>query len=162
MMVKKYRSIVDELEEEKRIELYDLHMEEVANKYEKQKEAERKRQKEIAAKKEEEKKRQDGDNWRTFEVTAYTNYVESTGKNKGDPLFGVTASGEMTKEGYTIACPQEFKFGTKMYIEILDHIYVCKDRGSAIVTGKLDVYMTDVEKALQFGRQSSRVKIIKE
>lgn len=164
VMVKKYRSIVDELEEKRRIESHDLFMEEVAEKYKKEKEEEetkRKKQKEIAVKKEEEKKRQDGSNWQTFEITAYTNYVESTGKNKGDPLFGVTASGLKTQEGVTIACPPELEFDTKIYIEILNHTYVCQDRGSAIHGEKIDVYMHSIQDARNFGRQSSRVKIIR-
>ncbi|OIB04554.1 hypothetical protein AK95_13135 [Paenibacillus sp. LC231] len=53
-----------------------------------------------------------------FTLTAYTNGPESTGKNPGDPDYGVTVSGKQTKENWTIAAdPKVLPFGTKVYID---------------------------------------------
>jgi len=38
-----------------------------------------------------------------FEITYYTAGHESTGKNPGDPAYGITKSGTTVKEGQTIA-----------------------------------------------------------
>lgn len=93
-----------------------------------------------------------------FEVTAYTAGAESTGKTSSDPAYGITASGEKVREGYTLACPPSLPFGTKVAIEGVGE-RVCTDRGSDITEGRLDVYMTDLEDAISFGRQTLEVRI---
>ncbi len=97
--------------------------------------------------------------WRAYEVTAYTNGFSSTGKSKGDPGYGITASGKKTAEGRTIACPPSIPFGTRVQIEGVG-VRVCEDRGSAIKEGHLDVYVLSEKEALSFGRRSLRAKII--
>ncbi|MEH6974987.1 3D domain-containing protein [Bacillus sp. JJ675] len=97
--------------------------------------------------------------WRTYEVTAYTNGFSSTGKSKGDPGYGITASGKKTAEGRTIACPPSIPFGTRVQIEGVG-VRVCEDRGGAIKEGYLDVYVRSEKEALSFGRRSLRAKII--
>lgn len=99
------------------------------------------------------------DVYKTFSVTAYTSGYESTQKKKGHPLYGITASGERVKEGVTVACPRSLEFGTKVYIKELDHTYICQDRGGAIKEGHLDIYVNDLKKAKEFGRQKLHVKI---
>jgi 3D (Asp-Asp-Asp) domain-containing protein len=99
-------------------------------------------------------------NFETFEITAYTAGFESTGKRVGDPLYGITASGEYVWERYTLACPRSMKFGTKVYIPSFETVFTCTDRGSAITEGKLDVYMEKLEDALSFGRQHLEVFIL--
>lgn len=94
-----------------------------------------------------------------FTVTAYTAGYESTGKQPDDPAYGITASGAMVEEGNTIACPQALPFGTKIHIPELDETYVCQDRGSAITNGKLDIYIEDLDDALEFGVQELQVKV---
>lgn len=98
--------------------------------------------------------------WLTFEVTAYTANVESTNKNPGHPLYGITANGETVKEGRTLSCPPEYKFGTEMYIPHFNNTFTCVDRGSAIIGNRLDVYMEDLDRALQFGRKKLKVKVL--
>lgn len=98
--------------------------------------------------------------WLTFEVTAYTAGVESTGKSPGDAGYGITASGEPVQEGRTVACPKSLPFGTRLEIEGIGE-RVCTDRGGAIGEGRLDVYMTELNDAQEFGRQSRQVRIIK-
>ncbi|MCP1528593.1 3D domain-containing protein [Bacillus pumilus] len=95
----------------------------------------------------------------TYEVTAYTNDVESTGKNPGHPDYGVTASGARTKTGHTIACPPSMAFGTRLNIEGIG-VRTCEDRGDAITEGHIDLYVTGVSEARSFGRQRLKAEII--
>lgn len=100
------------------------------------------------------------ENGTPFRVTAYTAGEESTDKEVGDPGYGMTASGAMVEEDRTIACPQSLDFGTSIYISELDETFVCEDRGSAITSGYLDIYMEDLDEALEFGVQDLDVRII--
>jgi 3D (Asp-Asp-Asp) domain-containing protein len=100
--------------------------------------------------------------YQEFEVTAYTAGFESTGKRLGHDAYGITASGEMAVERITLACPQSFQFGTKMYIPAFDTVFTCQDRGSAIGEGKLDVYMQDLTDAQMFGRQNLEVYVLQD
>lgn len=95
----------------------------------------------------------------SFRVTAYTAGPESTGKEPGDPAYGITASGKVVEEGSTIACPQALPFGTKIHIPELSETYVCEDRGSAITNGHLDIYIEDLDDALEFGVQELQAKV---
>ena len=98
--------------------------------------------------------------FQVYEITAYTNGYESTGKRPGDRGYGITASGEPTVEMWTIACPPELPFGTKIYIAELEWTYSCQDRGSAITSGHLDVFIRDLNRANQFGRQPMHIFIL--
>lgn len=95
----------------------------------------------------------------TYEVTAYTNNAESTGKSAGDPEYGVTASGARTKTGHTIACPPSMAFGTRLNIEGIG-VRTCEDRGGAITEGHIDLYVAGVSEARSFGRQRLKAEII--
>lgn len=92
-----------------------------------------------------------------YEVTAYTAGFESTGKNPGDPEYGVTASGAHVKENHTIACGPEHEFGTEIYIPYFDTTFTCEDRGGAIKEGYIDVYIPSLVDALEFGRRDLEV-----
>lgn len=98
--------------------------------------------------------------YEVFEVTAYTPGIESTGKDKNHPEYKITASGKIAIDGWTIACPKEMEFGTKLYFPKYDRIYICEDRGSAITKGKLDIYMEDLNNALEYGRRFEDVLIL--
>lgn len=95
----------------------------------------------------------------TYEVTAYTNGAESTGKSAGDPDYGITASGTRTKTGHTIACPPSMAFGTRLSIEGIG-VRTCEDRGGAITEGHIDLYVAGVSEAQSFGRQRLKAEII--
>ncbi|PRO41448.1 3D domain-containing protein [Bacillus sp. LLTC93] len=95
----------------------------------------------------------------TYEVTAYTNGVESTGKKPGHSDYGVTASGARTKTGHTIACPPSMAFGTRLNIEGIG-VRTCEDRGGAITEGHIDLYVAGVSEAKAFGRQRIKAEII--
>lgn len=96
----------------------------------------------------------------SFTVTAYTAGAESTGKQKGDPGYGITASGNEVQENQTLACPPSLSFGTEVHIPALDETYICEDRGSAITNGHLDVYIEDLDAALEFGVKELTVEIL--
>lgn len=89
-----------------------------------------------------------------YVISAYTNRAE-------EQTTGITANGEKTVEGRTIACPPALPFGTKVEIEGLGSNYVCTDRGSAIQGKRIDVFMESLDAALSFGMQSRKVKISK-
>ncbi|MCY7451801.1 3D domain-containing protein [Bacillus altitudinis] len=95
----------------------------------------------------------------TYEVTAYTNGAESTGKSAGHPDYGVTASGARTKTGHTIACPPSMAFGTRLNIEGVG-VRTCEDRGGAITEGHIDLYVAGVAEAQSYGRKQLKAEII--
>jgi 3D (Asp-Asp-Asp) domain-containing protein len=95
---------------------------------------------------------------KSYTVTAYTAGYESTGKQPGDPDYGITASGAEVQEGQTIACPESLSFGTELYIPYFDKTFTCEDRGSAITEGRLDIYIADLDEAVEFGVKELQVQ----
>jgi 3D (Asp-Asp-Asp) domain-containing protein len=96
-----------------------------------------------------------------FEISAYTNGKESTGKMKGDKDYAKTASGKNTKEGRTVSADKMFPFGTILFIEGIGE-RVVEDRGGAIKGYKLDLFIEDLQEARNFGRKHNvKVKVIK-
>lgn len=87
-----------------------------------------------------------------YEITFYTNHQASTGKSYGDKGYGITSSGARTQEGVTIACPKNFEYGDRLYIETVG-IRTCQDTGSAIKNQKLDVYVKTEAEAYRLGRK---------
>jgi 3D (Asp-Asp-Asp) domain-containing protein len=92
-------------------------------------------------------------------VTAYTNGVESTGKSPDHPAYGITASGRKTERYVTTACPPSIPLGTWIEIEGIGKRR-CDDRGGAIKGRRFDVYMKNLDKALEFGKQELEVIIL--
>ena len=103
--------------------------------------------------------KQTGKSLGKYTVTAFTSGVESTGKQPGHPLYGVTASGKKVKEGITIACPPQIELGTKLYIEDIG-VRICEDRGGKIKGAKLDLYIASLPAAQSFGRQKLEVRML--
>lgn len=162
-LVEEERLRLEELERQRleRLEKIRLAKIEEAKKLERQRKLEEERKKkeqhQTQVSRGESKPTKDG---QYFEVTFYTAGVESTGKSKGDKWYGITASGTTVKEGRTVACPKSINFGTKIYIEGFGY-RICEDRGSAIVDGRLDIYVESLTKAKQLGRKKLKVTIIK-
>ncbi|OZB98083.1 3D domain-containing protein [Paenibacillus sp. XY044] len=99
--------------------------------------------------------------WKTYTVTAYDNGYESTQKRPGDKDYGITKSGEKTVEGRTVSAdPRVLPLGTVIYIENVGE-RVVTDTGWAIKGRRLDLYFESHKRALQFGKQKLKVKIIK-
>jgi 3D (Asp-Asp-Asp) domain-containing protein len=97
---------------------------------------------------------------RAFEVlaTAYTHMDEGCNM--------ITYSENKVREGHTIAVnPDQIPIGSIVHIksdnEQVSGYYVAEDVGGDISTGRIDLYMEDKERALQFGIQSVEIQIIK-
>ncbi len=99
--------------------------------------------------------------------TAYTASLEDTGKAPGHPLFGVTKTGIMAREGVIAVDPRVIPLGTKVYVEVPgsapDYGFaIAADIGSAIKGNLIDVYFDSRNMAKQWGRRSVRVYILNE
>jgi len=96
-----------------------------------------------------------------FTITFYTAGPESTGKDIGDEDYGITAIGSTAVEGRTIAAdwcvlpPRSI-----VYIDGVGTRYV-EDRGGAIKGKRIDVFMDDHKQALQCGKVSRKVYLIR-
>jgi 3D (Asp-Asp-Asp) domain-containing protein len=93
----------------------------------------------------------------TFKVSAYTAGFESTGKNKNDKNYGKTKTGVMVEEGITVASDWDvIKPGTEIFIEGVGKRIV-QDAGGAIKGNRLDLYISDLQKAKIFGVKELKV-----
>jgi len=111
---------------------------------------------------------------RVMEVTAYdagkksTNWkrdwlfrpVVASGPNKGQrKKVGITASGARARPGTIAADTKYYPFGTVMYVPGYGYGRV-EDRGGAIKgPDRLDLFFKSRKKALQWGRQTVKVRI---
>jgi 3D (Asp-Asp-Asp) domain-containing protein len=92
----------------------------------------------------------------TFSSTAYCPCSKCCGKWAGGP----TASGKMPKSGRTIAVdPSVIPLGTQ--VKVNGNIYVAEDTGSAIKGKKIDIYFDSHSDALNWGRRSVEIYILK-
>jgi 3D (Asp-Asp-Asp) domain-containing protein len=95
-------------------------------------------------------------------VTAYWN--GSCGKSPSHRLYGVTTSGQHTKEWYTVSCnPKELPLYTKVYIPYFRDkpnrgIFTVTDTG--VERGKLDIYILTSRDCFEFGRKKLEVIIL--
>lgn len=84
-------------------------------------------------------------------LTAYSADFASTGKNKGDPGYGITASGTKVSEGRTIAVDEDvIPMGWWVYIDGIG-FRRAEDKGSAIKGKKIDIYFDSENHAKKFG-----------
>ena len=96
-----------------------------------------------------------------FKITAYTAGYESCGKLPDDPLYGITATGKRVRENHTIASDWDvLPPGTKVRIEGLTHIYTVEDRGGAVRGKHIDLYIEDLDEALQWGVREREVYLV--
>lgn len=91
---------------------------------------------------------------KTFNTSAYCSCVSCCGKSNG-----ITASGAKASEWYTIAAGSAYPIGTVIYIPYFKDKpnggwFVVQDRGGAISSSRLDIYMGSHSQALQFGRHN--------
>lgn len=87
-------------------------------------------------------------------LSAYTAAADECGKSDG-----ITASGKKVTPKRTLACPKNYAFGTKVYIEGMGE-YTCEDRGGAIKGNKFDIYVVTKAEAFSFGRRNMEVTVI--
>ncbi|MBM7580536.1 3D domain-containing protein [Jeotgalibacillus terrae] len=102
---------------------------------------------------------------KTVTATGYTAGIESTGKEPGDPLYGITFSGIQVKRDLysTIAAdPRVFPIGTVMFIPGYGYGVVA-DTGSAIKGNIIDLYFDTVDEVFnEWGKQDVEVYVLKE
>ncbi|AIC95483.1 MULTISPECIES: 3D domain-containing protein [Shouchella] len=98
-------------------------------------------------------------------ATGYTAGEESTGKNPGDPAYGITYSGlPVLRDSYsTVAAdPTVFPLGTVLFIPGYGYGVVA-DTGSAIKGTKIDLYYDSIEDVFnEWGKKDLDVFVIKE
>ncbi|WP_419465942.1 3D domain-containing protein [Bacillus spongiae] len=100
---------------------------------------------------------------KTVVATGYTAGIESTGKNEGHPLYGITFSGVRVKRDLysTIAADLSvFPIGTILFIPEYGYGVVA-DKGSAIKGDRLDLYYDTVEEVYdEWGKKEVGVYIV--
>ena len=95
----------------------------------------------------------------TMTATAYTSGFGCTGKRPGDPGYGITASGMRVQHGVVAVDPRVIPLGTPLFIEGYGFA-VAADTGSAIRGYSIDLFMYDLQDALNFGRRTVNVFIL--
>lgn len=91
-----------------------------------------------------------------YVITAYCPCISCCGKTNG-----ITASGVKAVQGVTVAADtNKLPFGTKIYIDGVGERIV-QDIGGAIKGNRIDVYFDTHQEALNFGRQTRQVTIVK-
>ena len=92
--------------------------------------------------------------WVTFTATAYCGCAKCCGKSTGR-----TASGTMATQGRTVAMPSSYKFGTKIEIQGMGN-YVVEDRGGAIKGNRIDIFFSNHQSALNFGKRTINLRVV--
>ncbi len=100
-----------------------------------------------------------------MKATSYTASYEDTGKNPGDPGFGITYTGVVAKRGIIAVDPKVIPLGTRVYVEVpgkaADYGYaVAADIGSAIKGNKIDVYLDTSKEVSTWGVKKVKVYIL--
>ncbi len=108
-------------------------------------------------------------------ATAYDLSVESCGKDRGHPEYGITYSGTRAEAGRTVAVdPEVIPLGSSIRITFpeeyshMDGIYVAEDTGRLIKGNSIDIFFGEDQdgsreinrKALRFGVQYVDVEIM--
>lgn len=92
----------------------------------------------------------------TYTITAYCPCHECS-----EGYGTSTSTGKVATEGRTVAVdPKKIPYGTKLEIEGVG-VRVAEDCGGAIKGNRIDLYFSDHQSALNFGRQTKQVKILK-
>lgn len=98
-------------------------------------------------------------------ATAYDLSFESTGKNPGDPYYGITASGAKAQPGTVAVDPSVIPLGTKLYIASIDGspdygFATALDTGGAIKGNRIDLFMENKADCYKFGIRQVKVYIL--
>ena len=89
----------------------------------------------------------------TFNTSAYCPCMSCCGKTNG-----ITSSGALASQWYTLAAGSVYPIGTVIYIPYFKDKpnggwFVVQDRGGAISSDRLDIFYNSHSSALQFGRR---------
>lgn len=99
----------------------------------------------------------------TYTLTAYCPCEQCCGiyganrptDENGDPIV-YTSIGAVARAGTTIAVdPSIIPYGSE--VKINGHVYIAQDTGGAMRGNRVDIYFTDHQEALNFGRQTAEV-----
>ena len=91
----------------------------------------------------------------TYTLTAYCPCSRCCGKSDG-----VTATGTKATAGRTIAVdPKVIPYGSK--VKINGNVYTAEDCGGAVKSKKIDIFFNSHQSALNFGKQTAEVFILK-
>lgn len=74
-------------------------------------------------------------------------------------IHGTMASGHWTRDG-AAACGPSYRFWTR-FILADGSIKECLDRGGAVTDGHLDIWVPSVSVAMQIGRHTEQVKVVR-
>lgn len=94
-------------------------------------------------------------NYMKFEATGYCPCSICCGNSNG-----ITASGTTATAGRTVAMSSNYNFGTKIEIQNMG-TYIVEDRGGAIQGNKIDIFFNTHSEALNFGRRTVYLRVIK-
>ncbi|MEW6771822.1 MAG: 3D domain-containing protein [Bacillota bacterium] len=99
---------------------------------------------------------------RTLRVvaTGYTAGCESTGKNPGDPGYGITKSGLPAAPGACATDPDVIPLGSVLYVPGYGYA-VALDTGDDIKGNRIDLFFQDKQQALVWGRRAVEVAVIR-
>ena len=97
-----------------------------------------------------------------FDCYAYYAGHESTGKNPGDPAYGITYSGTVATAGRTVAVdPNVIPLGSLILVDGVP--YIAEDTGDQYIQGNaIDIYFDTYEQAVQHGVQQHEVWLVME
>lgn len=98
--------------------------------------------------------RKDNSGYVKFTATAYCGCAKCCGKSTGK-----TASGTTATAGRTVAMSSSYSFGTKIEIQGMG-TYIVEDRGGAIKGNRIDIFFSNHQKALDFGRKTVYLKVL--
>lgn len=98
--------------------------------------------------------RKDNSGYIKFTATAYCGCAKCCGKSTGK-----TASGTIATAGRTVAMSSSYSFGTKIEIQGMG-TYIVEDRGGAIKGNRIDIFFSNHQKALDFGRKTVYLKVL--
>lgn len=98
--------------------------------------------------------RKDNSEYVKFTATAYCGCAKCCGKSTGK-----TASGTIATASRTVAMSSSYSFGTKIEIQGMG-TYIVEDRGGAIKGNRIDIFFSNHQKALDFGRRTVYLKVL--
>jgi uncharacterized protein YabE (DUF348 family) len=98
-------------------------------------------------------------------ATAYTADFSDTGKNPGDPGFGITYTGTHVKKGVIAVDPRVIPLGTRVFVEVAgdtpDYGYaVAADIGGAIKGDLIDLYFDSAKTVDNWGCKRVKVYVL--
>jgi uncharacterized protein YabE (DUF348 family) len=98
-------------------------------------------------------------------ATAYTASYADTGKNPGDPGFGITYTGTMVKKGTIAVDPRVIPLGARVFVEVAgdtpDYGYaVAADIGGAIKGNLIDLYFDSQKTVDNWGCKNVKVYVL--